>query len=63
MDDISSRTKKKIKGKLLADYGILPTPKKASKMTGCKSMSSIPKDIFATSVDSNSSNNEESIYS
>jgi hypothetical protein len=63
MDNILPRTKKKIKGKLLADYGILPTPKKASKTTGCKSMSSIPEDIFATSIDSNRSNDEESIYS
>jgi hypothetical protein len=50
MDDISPSTKKKFKGKLLADYGILPTPKKASKMTGHKSMSSIPEDIFAIQI-------------
>jgi hypothetical protein len=55
MSDISPRTKKRIKGKLLADYGILPTPKKNSR----KSMSSIPEDIYAQSTTSSSDDDDD----
>jgi hypothetical protein len=57
MEEISPCTKKKIKGKLLADYGIVstPTPPKQRLTTACKSLSCVPGDVSALTLHSSPS--------
>jgi hypothetical protein len=67
MDEISPRTKKKIKTKLLADYGIESSPpmiRKPAALLPRKSLSSLQaEDVSALTVHSASDDSDDDLYS
>jgi hypothetical protein len=63
MKDISSQTKKKIKTKLLADYGIEVSPRTRAPTTSCKQSLASTDMSTLTAHDSNSDHSDGDLYS